>query len=80
MTPLNKQPQRPKWERLPVVLALVAALLGLTTSLFTALALVPRVRLVDVLTVFASAVGGGAGLTWATMEFRKAPKSARKSG
>ncbi len=80
MTPLNKQRREPAWERLRPVLALVAALLGIATSLFTALALVPRVRLVDVLTVFASAVGGGAGLTWATMEFRKAPRSARKSG
>ena len=86
MTRLNKQRLRvpsalgrkPGWERLRPVLALVAALLGIATSLFTALALVPRVRLVDVLTVFASAAGGGAGLTWAAMEFRKA-KSARKS-
>ena len=80
MTPANKQRLHRPWEPLRPVLALVAALLGIATSLFTALALVPRVRLVDVLTVFASAVGGGAGLTWATMEFRKAHKSARKSG
>ncbi len=80
MTPLNEQRRRPDWDRLRLVLALVAALLGIATSLFTALALVPRVRLVDVLTVFASGVGGGAGLTWAAMEFRKALTSARKSG
>jgi hypothetical protein len=75
MTPLNERPTQPHWNRLRPVLALVAALLGIATSLFTALALVPRVQLVDVVTVFAGAVGGGADLTWATMELRKALRS-----
>ena len=58
------------------MVVLVAALLGIATSFFGALALVPRVRLVEVVTVFASAVGGGAGLVWAMVEFRKARSSA----
>jgi hypothetical protein len=80
MTPPSKQRLYPGWERLRPVIVLVAALLGIATSLVTALDLVPRVRLVDVLTVFASGVGGGAGLVWATMEFRHALRSPRKSG
>jgi len=76
MTQLNKQRTQPVWPRLRPALALAGAVVGIATSFLTALALVPRVRLVDVLTVFAGAVGGGAGLTWAAMEFRKAVGSA----
>ena len=72
MTRLNKQPRQPAWPRLRPALVLAGAVIGIVTSFFTALALVPRVRLVDVLTVFAGAVGGGAGLAYAAMEFRKA--------
>ena len=75
MTLLNKQRSRSGWQRLRPALVLVAAILGIATSLFSALALVPRVRLVEVVTVFAGAVGGGAGLVWAVMEFRKARSS-----
>jgi hypothetical protein len=80
MTAATKPRVHPEWERLRPVLVLVAALVGIATSLVTALDLVPRVRLVDVLTVFASGVGGGAGVAWSTMEFRQALRSARKSG
>jgi hypothetical protein len=45
--PLNK-------DRLRSVLLLVPAVIGIATSLITASALVPRVRVVDVLTVFAT--------------------------
>jgi hypothetical protein len=78
MTPVNKQRLKLRLEGLRPALVLVASLLGIATSLFTALTLVPRVRLVEVVTVFASAVGGGAGLTWATMEFRKARNPAKR--
>ena len=76
MSLMNKQSLQSGSRRLRPVLVLVAAVLGIATSFFGALALVPRVRLVEVLTVFASAVGGGAGLVWAMMEFRKARSSA----
>lgn len=72
MTPPNKQPRHWGPKPLRPALVLVAAVLGIATSFFGALALVPRVRLVEVLTVFAGAVGGGAGLVWAVWEFRKA--------
>jgi hypothetical protein len=61
---MNKDRRRP-------VLLLVPAVIGIATSLITAFALVPRVRVVDVLTVFATAFGGGAALTAAIVEFRK---------
>lgn len=76
MTVPNRPRPQPAWARLRPALVLAGAGIGIATSFFTALALVPRVRLVDVLTVFAGAVGGGAGLTWAAMEFRKAVGSA----
>jgi hypothetical protein len=76
MTLVNRQRSQSVRERLRPALVLAGALVGIATSLITALELVPRVRLVEVLTVFASAVGGGAGLVWATIEFRKAHSSA----
>ncbi len=76
MTQLNKQPRQWGPKPLRPALVLVAALLGIATSFFGALALVPRVRLVEVVTVFAGAMGGGAGLVWAVVEFRKARSSA----
>jgi hypothetical protein len=58
------------------VLLVVVALLGLVTSLLGALSLVPRVKLVEVLTVFAGGVGAGAALVAAVVEFRKERLSA----
>jgi hypothetical protein len=55
--------------------ALLAAAIGTATSVASALALVPRVRLVDALTVLATAFGSGAALVWAIVEFRRARRS-----
>ena len=51
---------------------LVAAFLGLAVAFLSGLALVPRVRLVEVLTVIASAVGSGATFAAAIVQYRKA--------
>jgi hypothetical protein len=56
---------------------LVAAVLGLGASVVSALALVPRVQLVEVVTVIASAAGGGAALAVALVQFRQARAAAR---
>ena len=58
------------------VLLVLVAVLGLATSLLGALSLVPRVKLVEVLTVFAGGVGAGAALVAAVVEFRKERVSA----
>lgn len=58
------------------VLLVIVAVFGVATSLAGALALVPRVRLVEVLTVFAGGVGAGAALVAAVVEFRKERVSA----
>lgn len=59
---------------------LVVAVLGLATAVLSGLALVPRVRMVEVLTVVAGAVGGGAALTGAIVQFRQARTAARQAG
>jgi hypothetical protein len=53
-------------------LLLIAAFVGLASGLVTSFGLVPRVRLVEVLTVFFTAFGAGATLVGAVLEFRKA--------
>jgi hypothetical protein len=54
---------------------LAAAALGLLTAFLTGLALVPRVRVVEVLTIVASSVGAGASMTAALAEFKQARTS-----
>jgi hypothetical protein len=51
--------------------SLLVAVLGLATALFSGLALMPRVRLVEVLTVVAGGIGGGAALTLAIAQFKQ---------
>jgi hypothetical protein len=51
---------------------LVAAIIGLAVAFLSGLALVPRVRLVEVLTVIASAVGSGAAFAVTIVQFREA--------
>jgi hypothetical protein len=60
-----------KKDRLRSVLLLLPAALGIVMSITTALALVPRVRAVEVITIVGSAFGSGAALTAALVEFRK---------
>jgi hypothetical protein len=55
----------------PLVL-LLPGIAAVATSLITALDLVPRVRLVDVMIVFATAVGGGAALAASVFEYHSA--------
>jgi uncharacterized membrane protein len=50
---------------------LVAAIVGLAVAFLSGLSLVPRVRLVEVLTVIASAVGSGAGFAAAIVQYTK---------
>lgn len=58
---------------------LVAAIVGLATAVVVGFALVPRVRLVEVVTVLATAVGGGAALAVAITHFRQARAAAREA-
>ena len=44
---------------------------GLAVSVLSALSLVPRVRLVEVLTVVAGAVGGGAAFAVSMIQFQR---------
>ena len=64
-------------DRLRSVLLLLPAVLGIVMAVTTALALVPRVRTVEVITIFASAFGSGAALTGALVEFRKSRAASR---
>jgi hypothetical protein len=64
-------------DRLRSVLLLAPAAIGILISVTTALALVPRVRTVEVITIFASAFGSGAALTGALVEFRKSRAASR---
>jgi hypothetical protein len=52
------------------VILLIGAAAGVLASLLTAVDLVPRVRWVEVIMVFAGAFGAGAALTGALVEFR----------
>jgi hypothetical protein len=51
---------------------LISALAGLLAAILSGMALVPRVRLVEVLTVLASGIGAGAGLGAAIVQLRAA--------
>jgi type II secretory pathway component PulF len=51
---------------------LLAAALSLVTAFLSALALLPRVRHVEVVTVVATAVAAGAALAAALVEFKQA--------
>ena len=51
---------------------LVAALVGVAIAFVSGMALVPRVKLVEVFTVVASAMGAGAALTAAITAFKRA--------
>ena len=64
-------------DRLRSVLLLAPAVVGIVVSITTALALVPRVRTVEVITIFASAFGSGAALTGALLEYRKSRAGSR---
>ena len=55
---------------------LVAGMVGLATAVLSGVALVPRVRLVDVVTVVVSGIGAGAALVWALVQFRLARSAA----
>ena len=58
-------------DRFRSVLLLLPAVLGIVMAITTALALVPRVRAVEVMTIFGSAFGSGAALTASLIEYRK---------
>jgi hypothetical protein len=58
---------------------LLGAVLGLATAVVSGLALVPRVRLVEVLTVMATGIGGGAALVGSIIQFRQARAAVRAS-
>ncbi|MGH8640052.1 MAG: hypothetical protein ACREUZ_23245 [Burkholderiales bacterium] len=49
---------------------LLVSVAGLAVSVASGLALVPRVRLVEVLTVIAGAVAGGAALAVSVVQFK----------
>ena len=58
--------------RLLILATIIQVILGAAT----AVALVPRIRLVEAVTVFASAFGAGASMVGGLMEIRKARQSA----
>ena len=57
-----------------------SAMAGIIISLTTGLALVPRVRAVDVITVFGGAFGAGAAFTSAVSQLRALSKSPASPG
>ena len=57
---------------------LVGAAIGVATAVVSGLALLPRVRLVEVVTVVAGGIGGGAALTAAVVEFKQARAAQRE--
>jgi hypothetical protein len=57
------------------VALLASAGIGTLVSLTTALALVPRIRAVEVVAVFGGAFGAGAALVSAIVEFRASSNS-----
>jgi len=54
------------------VVALAVGIVGLVIALTSGLALVPRVRLVEVLTLVATAIGSGAAFAIAVAQLRTA--------
>jgi hypothetical protein len=64
-------------DRLRSVLLLLPAVLGIVIAVTTALALVPRVRAVEVIAVFGSAFGSGVALMASLVEFRKSRAASR---
>jgi hypothetical protein len=61
------------------VLMFLTSIAGLAVSVLSGLALVPRVRLVEVLTVIAGAVGGGAALVLSIQQFQRSRKQDRRA-
>ena len=61
------------------VTTLLGAFLGLAMAFIAGIALVPRVRLVEVLAVVAGGIGGGAALTSAIVQFKQARAAARQA-
>jgi hypothetical protein len=69
----------PEQKHLRSAAGLVAgAVVGIVATFLSGFALVPRVRLVDVCILVASAVGSGATLTAAIFQFRQAKAAARE--
>jgi hypothetical protein len=60
-------------DRIRAVTLLAPAVFGMIVSIVSALALVPRLRLVEVLTIVGSSFGSGAALAASIMEFRRPP-------
>lgn len=58
-----------------IKLLLFAAIVQVVLGALTAAALVPRIRLVEAVTVFATAFGAGATLVGGLVEFKKARRS-----
>ena len=56
---------------------LVVAIVGILTAVVSGVALVPRVRLVEVVMMIAGGVGGGAALATAVAHFREARAAGR---
>ena len=52
------------------LIALVLAAIGLLATAISGFALVPRIKLVEVVTLVASAMGAGAALAVAIMDYR----------
>lgn len=57
----------------------VGAVVGIVATFLSGFALVPRVRLVEVCILVASAIGSGAALTAAIFQFRQAKAAAREN-
>jgi hypothetical protein len=53
-------------------MGLIGAAAGLAAGLLSALQMIDRVRLVDIVTLFAGGMGAGAGLVKAVIDYRKA--------
>ena len=56
-------------------LGVVAAVMGLAVGLLNAMQLSGRIRMVDILTLFASGVAAGAGLVKAMIDLRQSRRS-----
>ena len=69
--PARRPVSREQRERRRAFFLLVAAVLGVAVAFFSGLALVPRVKAVEVFTVIASGIGAGAALTAAIVGLRR---------